>query len=56
MSHIIWKNLNLKLYGAEICELVGLYIQSELEKILPKLDFEFYWDDCPALLRNLNGQ
>ena len=30
----------------EICELVRLYIQSKLEKILPKL----------ALLRNLNRQ
>ena len=26
----------------EICELVGLYIQSKLEKILPKLNFGLY--------------
>ena len=32
--------------GIEICELVRLYIESKLEKILPKL----------ALLRNLNRQ
>ena len=41
---------------AEICELVGLYIQSKLEKILPKLNFGLYRDDGLALLRNLNGQ
>ena len=42
--------------GAEICELVGLYIQSKLEKILPKSNFGLYRDDGLALLRNLNGQ
>ena len=42
--------------GAEICELVGLYIQSKLEKILPKSNFRLYRDDGLALLRNLNGQ
>ena len=42
--------------GVEICELVGLYIQSKLEKILPKSDFGLYRDDGLALLRNLNGQ
>ena len=42
--------------GAEICEQVGLYIQSKLEKILPKANFVLYRDDGLALLRNLNGQ
>ena len=42
--------------GAEISELVGLYIQSKLEKILPKSNFRLYRDDGLALLRNLNGQ
>ena len=42
--------------GAEICELVGLYIQSNLENILPKTNFGLYWDDGLILLRNLNGQ
>ena len=28
--------------GAEICELVRLYIQSKLEKILPKSNFGLY--------------
>ena len=42
--------------GAEICELVGLYIQSKLEKILPKSDVGLYRDNRVALLRNLNGQ
>ena len=36
--------------GAEICELVGLYIQSKLEKILPKSNFGLYRDDGLALL------
>ena len=27
--------------GAEICELVGLYIQSNLENILPKTNFDY---------------
>ena len=41
--------------GAEICELVGLYIQSKLEKILPKSNVGLYRDNGMALLRNLNG-
>ena len=43
-------------YGAEICELVGFYIQSKLKKILPKSNFGLYRDDGLALLRNLNRQ
>ena len=42
--------------GAEVCELVGLYIQSKIEKILPKSNFGLYRDDELALLGNLNGQ
>ena len=42
--------------GAEICELVGLYIQSNLENILPKNNFGLYRDDGLILLRNHNGQ
>ena len=42
--------------GAEICELVRLYIQSKLEKILPKSNVGLYRDNGMALLRNLNGQ
>ena len=42
--------------GSEICELVRLYIQSNLENILPKTNFGLYQDDCLILLRNLNGQ
>ena len=41
---------------AKICELVGLYIHSKLEKILPKSNFGLYWDNGLALLRNLNGK
>ena len=42
--------------GAEICELVGLYIQSNLESILSKINFGLYRDDGVSLIRNLNGQ
>ena len=42
--------------GAEICELVGLYIQSNLKNILPKTNFGLYRDDGLILLGNLNGQ
>ena len=41
---------------AEICELIGLYIQSNLENILPKTNFGLYWDDGLIPLRNLNGK
>ena len=43
-------------YAAEICELAGLYIQSNLENILPKTNFGLYWDAGLVILRNLNGQ
>ena len=43
-------------YGAEIYELVGLYIQSNLENILPRTNFGLYWDDGLILSRNHNGQ
>ena len=42
--------------GAEICELVRLYIQSKLEKILPKSNFGLYQDNGLLLLRDLNRQ
>ena len=42
--------------GAEICELVGPYIQSWLEKILPKSNFGLYREDGLDLSRNLNKQ
>ena len=48
--------------GTEINELVGLYIQSNLENMLLKptlgllLKPALYWDDGLILLRNLNGQ
>ena len=44
--------------GVKICELVVLYVQWKLEKILPKSNFGLYLDDgllIVALLRNLNG-
>ena len=42
--------------GAEVYELVGLYIEPKLEKMLPKSNFGLYRDDGLALLGNLNGQ
>ena len=42
--------------GAEICELVGFYIQSNLEIIFPKTNFALYRDDGLILLKNLNDQ
>ena len=42
--------------GAEICELVGLYIQTNLENILPPTNIELCQDDGLILLRNANGQ
>ena len=42
--------------GAEICEIVGLYNQSNLEDILPKTKFRLYQDDGLIQLRNLNIQ
>ena len=41
--------------GAGICGLVGLYIQSKVEKILPKSNFGLYRDDGLTLLRNQTG-
>ena len=42
--------------GSEICELAGLYIQSNVKNILPKIKFGLYLDDKLILLRNLNDQ
>ena len=36
--------------------LLGFYIQSNLENILPKTNFGLYRDNGLILLRNLNGQ
>ena len=42
--------------GAEICELVGLYIQSNVKNRLSKTYFGLYRDDGPIILRSLKGQ
>ena len=42
--------------GAEICELVELFIQGSLENILCKRNFGLYQDEGLILLRKLNGQ
>ena len=41
--------------GAEICELVGIYIQSKLCKLMNKKDFGLYRDDGLGILRNTSG-
>ena len=64
-SNKTWKKKSTESYfdisissfdGAEICEVAGLYIQSNLENILPKTNFGFYRDNGLILLRSLNGQ
>ena len=42
--------------GSEICELVGLYIRSKVEKILSKSNFGLYRDDVLVLLGNFNDK
>ena len=42
--------------GAEICELIGIYIQSILAKITSKSDMGLYRDDGLIVLKNKNGQ
>ena len=40
--------------GAEICELVGTYIQSKLTKIMKKEDIGFYHDDGVGIFKNIS--
>ena len=42
--------------GAEVCELVGLHILSQLSNIVNKPDIGLYRDDGLMVLRNLNGR
>ena len=42
--------------GAEICELTGIYILSQLSTLLPQEHIGLYRDDGLILLRNKNGQ
>ena len=42
--------------GAEICELIGIYIQSILAKIISRNDMGLYRDDGLIVLKNKNGQ
>ena len=41
--------------GAAICELVGIYIQNKLCKLVNKKDFGPYRDDGIGILRNTSG-
>ena len=41
--------------GAEVCELVGLYLLHHLAKIFGKEAVGLYRDDGPAILRNASG-
>ena len=38
--------------GADICELVGTYIQNKLCKLMNRKDFGLYRDDGLGILRN----
>ena len=42
--------------GAEICELVGIYILTHLTTIIKKSDCRLYRDDVLVILQNVNGQ
>ena len=42
--------------GAEVCELIGIYIQYLLTNILSKDDMGLYRDDGLFILRNINKQ
>ena len=42
--------------GAEASELVGLYLLSQLQTIIPKEDIGLYRDDGLGVIRNANGQ
>ena len=42
--------------GAEVCELVGIYILCSLAKLISKEDCGLYRDDGLLILRNVNGQ
>ena len=42
--------------GAEICELVGIYILTRLATVIKKSDCQLYSDDGLVILRNVNGQ
>ena len=41
--------------GTEICELVGIYIQNKLCKLMSRKDFGLYRDDGLGILRNTSG-
>ena len=42
--------------GAEIFELVGIYILTRLATIIKKSNYGLYRDDDLVILRNVNGQ
>ena len=41
--------------GAEVCELVGLYILNELKKEVPKEDVGLYRDDGLIIVKHESG-
>ena len=42
--------------GAEICELVGIFIFTRLATIIKKSNCRLYRDNGLVILRNVNGQ
>ena len=59
----MWKKNNGTLFdviigpfdGAEICELVGLFLLNEISDLLPMENIGLYWDDGFAIIRNASG-
>ena len=41
--------------GAEVCELVGMYLLKKVLNIVNKKSISLYRDDGPAILQNLSG-
>ena len=51
----IVKILNFSIFGAEVCELVGLFLLNEIKSKFPELEFGIYRDDCLAIHRRIPG-
>ena len=41
--------------GAEICEIVGLFLLNDMKNKFPDLELGIYRDDCPAIHRRIPG-
>ena len=41
--------------GAEVCELVGSFILTKLSNVLQRENVGLYWDDGPAIVKQMPG-